>query len=135
MEAKIRHLGEIAIISLKGPLEIEYTQPLRDTCAKHFVGKKIIFNMEKANFVGSTGIQSFVDTVKMLNEQSQSGLKLVGLKSEFRRIFQNLEMNNLEIHDTEVTAIQSFDKPQVSLMSSVRTIETQVGVSTVPEGD
>ena len=129
MEAKIRHLGEIAIISLKGPLEIEYTQPLRDTCAKHFVGKKIIFNMEKANFVGSTGIQSFVDTVKMLNEQSQSGLKLVGLKSEFRRIFQNLEMSNLEIHDTEVTAIQSFDKPQGPLMASSGASETGADVS------
>jgi anti-anti-sigma factor len=108
MQAKLRQHGEISIVQIQGSLQIERTQAFREACSKSFIGKKIIFNMEEAHFVGSTGIQSFIDAVKILTANGESKLKLVGLKAEFKRIFANLELVGVEILETESVAIESF---------------------------
>jgi anti-anti-sigma factor len=109
LDAKLRNHGEIAIVSINGPLDIEKTQPFRDVCKTHFAGRKVIFNLQETSFVGSTGIQFFIEAVRMLSTQNQTGIRLVGLKSEFRRIFLNLEIAGLEIHETEAAAITSWN--------------------------
>lgn len=111
MEAKLKSLGEIAIVSIRGNLDIEETQPFREVCMKHLSAKKVIFNMEDATFVGSTGIHSFLETIKDLNGLSSYGVKVVGVKSEFRRLIMNLELTGVEIHDSETAAITSYFNP------------------------
>lgn len=108
MEAKVKSHGEVTIITIQGPLEIERTQPFREVCLKHFLNKKVIFNMESANFVGSTGLHAFLDTIKVISEENQHGLKVVGVKPEFRRILMNLEFQKLQIHESEEGAVASF---------------------------
>lgn len=108
MEAKVKSQGEFTIISFAGFLDIENAQSFRANCVRQLSEKKLIFNLEKTNFVGSTGIQPFLDAVKSLSASSQHGLKLVNVKAEFRRIIQNLEIHNLEIHENEASAIASF---------------------------
>ena len=108
MEAKVKNEGEVTIITLKGSLNIEQTQPFREICLKHFINKKVIFNMEGTHFVGSTGIQPFLDTIRVISAENQHGLKVVGVKSEFRRIFQNMDNPKLHIFESEATAIASF---------------------------
>jgi anti-anti-sigma factor len=108
MEAKLKNQGEVTIITIQGPLNIERTQSFREVCLRHLLGKKVIFNMEMASFVGSTGLQAFLETVRTLSEENQHGLKVVGVQAEFRRIFQNLEIQQLQIHDSEETAVSSF---------------------------
>lgn len=129
MEAKVRHHGEIAIVSITGPLEIEYTQPFHETCQKHFLAKKLIFNMANTSFVGSTGIQPFLETIKLFSELNVNGLKLVGVKSEFKRIFMNLEIKNLEIHETEDAAISSFDRPPVAIAVAVAPLVDDLSIA------
>ncbi len=113
MEAKLRQCGGISIICIHGPLDIEKTQPFRDACHRHFLGDKVIFNLENANFVGSTGINSFVEALRIVSSKTSSGLKLVGLKTEFRRIFSNIEIQGLEICETESGAIESYNRPVI----------------------
>ena len=108
MEAKLKQLGEVAVICISGPLVIEQTQSFRDACSKHFFGQKVIFNLENANFVGSTGIHSFVEALRIVSTKSTQGMKLVGLKTEFRRIFGNVEIQGMEICETEILALASF---------------------------
>lgn len=108
MEAKLKNQGEVMIITIQGPLDIEKTQPFREVCLRHFLDKKIIFNMEKTAFVGSTGLQAFLETVRTLSEENSHGLKVVGVQAEFKRIFQNLEIQRLQIHETEEVAVSSF---------------------------
>jgi anti-anti-sigma factor len=110
MEAKLRQQGGIAIVSIQGALEIERTQPFRDVCNKHYLGEMVIFNLEEANFVGSTGIQSFLEAVKAVALKTTTGIRLVGLKSEFKRIFTNSEIEGLEFFESEAHAISSFSK-------------------------
>lgn len=108
MEAKLKNQGEIAIITIQGPLDIEKTQGFREVCLRHFLGKKVIFNMEKTSFVGSTGLQAFLETVRTLSEENQHGLRVVGVQAEFKRIFQNLEIQRLQMHESEEGAMSSF---------------------------
>jgi anti-anti-sigma factor len=120
MEAKLKNQGEVAIITIQGPLEIEKTQGFREICLRHFVGKKIIFNMQKASFVGSTGLQAFLETVRTLSEENQHGLKVVGVQAEFKRIFQNLEIQRLQMHDSMDGAMSSFAFEDHSTSSSTQ---------------
>lgn len=108
MEAKIRNQGDVSIVTIQGVLEIENTQPFRDVCLKHLINKQVIFNMVDAAFVGSTGLNAFFETVKTLSQSCPNGLKVVGVSPEFRRVFQNMELSHLQLHEDENQAMQSF---------------------------
>lgn len=108
METNLKSQGEITIITIRGALDIEKTQGFREACIRHLLGKKVIFNMEKTAFVGSTGLQAFLETIRTLSEENQHGLKVVGVQPEFKRIFQNLEIQQLQIHESEEGALSSF---------------------------
>lgn len=114
MTAKIKPYNDIMIITLGGTLDIEYTQTFKMVCLKEFQSKKVIFNMQNASFVGSTGIQPFMETLVTLSMHSPQGIKIVGAGVEFRRIFQNLEIGNLEICDNEDAAIGSYLKSSLT---------------------
>jgi anti-anti-sigma factor len=105
---RIKNQGEVTIISIHGSLDIEKTQPFKEACIKHLLNKKIVFNMEAANFVGSTGLKAFLDTIQTLSEEGSFGLKMIGLRPEFRRILQNMDLKTLQIHENLDTALQSF---------------------------
>lgn len=121
MEAKLKKIGEISVVHIQGALQIEKTQAFRQICEKHFVGQKVIFNMDGASFVGSNGIQHFIDAMKLITANEVGLLKLVGLKPEFKRIFGNLDMKGLQIHESESEAIMSFASPAIVPSSDVAT--------------
>ncbi len=119
METKLKNQGEVTIITIQGALDIEKTQPFREACIRLLLNKKVIFNMERASFVGSTGLQAFLETIRTLSEESQHGLKVVGVQAEFKRIFQNLEIRQLQIHDSEEGALSSFVFEDRSVSNSI----------------
>ena len=85
---------------------------IRATCVKRLGARKLVFNLEKASFVGSTGVKAFLDAVKNLCTANDFGLKLVNARAEFRRIIENLDIHNLEFHESEDAAIASFSHPE-----------------------
>lgn len=111
MKADLQKRGDVFVISIAGKLEIEQTQPFRTACVDKLIGQKIVFNMEQANFVGSTGLQPFLDTISQIDQKNTFGLKIVGVKAEFRRVISNLETKNVSFHDDMVSAIGSFTLP------------------------
>lgn len=116
MRAMMTDKKGVYVVSIGGTLDIECTQIFKDTCLKELKEKKVIFNMENAHFVGSTGLQSFIETIKGLS-YSQFGIKIVNPRTEFRRIFQNMDIQNLQIHENEENAMASFLAPAVPLTS------------------
>lgn len=113
MNARVHQFGEVTVISIYGPLTIDCTQPFRQAVLKRYRGQKIVFNMSKASFVGSTGIHDFIETIRELGQQHSHGVKVASPRVEFRRILQNLEIQKLEIFDSEVHAVQAFSAPRV----------------------
>lgn len=111
MEARLKRHGDVTVISISGALTIEETQPFREICLKRFAGHKIVFNMEKAAFVGSTGIQAFLETLKTIDQNTDHGVRLVGVRSEFRRMISNLEGKKIEFFDDEGIAVKDWLRP------------------------
>lgn len=113
MRAEVKKHGDVTVISIDGILHIEETQPFREVCKKRFMGEKLIFNMSGAHFVGSTGLHSFMEAMKSMDESGAFGLKFVGLKPEFRRLFSSIENARFQYFDDVRSAVVAF-VPQAS---------------------
>jgi len=110
MEASVIVRGDVRIINLSGVLDIESAQAFQKSIQKHVQHMQgpIIFNLKQLNFVGSTGIKSFMEAISCVCEQRQAGLKMFGVKSEFQRIFSVKFKNTIEFYETENSALASF---------------------------
>lgn len=129
MKTVIRRIGDTVIVALDGRLDFETYAPLREQLARlipaelkgeSIVGPvssdaapgptKIIFNLKNLEFVGSSGISSFVQTLKEFNEQMTVRPKYCNVRNEFKRIIKAFDESALfEFFDSEEGAKQSFD--------------------------
>lgn len=109
MRAEVKKHGDVTVISIEGTLHIEETQPFREVCKRRFMGDKVVFNMSRAHFVGSTGLQSFMDAVCAMDGAGSHGLKLVGLKPEFRRLFASVENARFQYFEDVGSAVGAFE--------------------------
>lgn len=118
MKTNIRKVGDTIIVSMDGRLDFESAEPLRDNLCNlatksntDSVPKKIIFNLEKLDFVGSSGISSFVQTLKEFNHSAPTRPRYCHVKNEFKRIIKAFdEEAQFEFFDTEERARKSFDQ-------------------------
>ncbi len=108
MEAKFAKVGEVMIVELTGRLDFETAQPFRKTCLDHLVHQKVVLDMNHLNFVGSLGIKDFVETIEGLFQKTQTGVRLCGVSSEFRRLFEASAISQLEIFESKDKALASF---------------------------
>ena len=124
-----RRNQDVVICQLEGYLDFETTSHLKETCAmlmKQNNTHRIIFNMEKLKFVGSSGINQFIKVLKHLNAQKEK-LKLCNLSSEFQKLFKAFETSRkpFQIYDDEGKALASFALPAVPQKSAKRKTTTQ----------
>ena len=108
MEAKLKMRGQVVVVELNGRLDFESTEPFRRTCLEKLVAEQVIFDLRNLNFVGSLGLTDFVGVFDDLKRKSQPGIKLCGMSSEFRRLFEARGFSALEMFDSQEKAIQSF---------------------------
>jgi anti-anti-sigma factor len=118
MKTQIKKNGDVVIVEMNGRLDFETDAPLREELSKLIqpartdsTPKKIIFNLEKLEFVGSSGISSFVQTMKEFNASVTSKPRYCNVKSEFKRVIKAFdEEQQFEFHDNEERAKKSFDQ-------------------------
>jgi anti-anti-sigma factor len=118
MKTEIKKTGDTIIVSMNGRLDFETHVPLRedltkliDQNEKNAVPSKIIFNFEKLEFVGSSGISSFVQLLKDFNSASSTRPRYCNVKSEFRKIIKAFDVAEIfEFHESEDRARKSFDQ-------------------------
>lgn len=122
MKTAIRKTGDTLIVTMDGRLDFGTYVPLREQLSR-LVAKeefqrassdaapaKIIFDLKNLEFVGSSGISSFVQTLKEFNEQMSVRPKYCNVKSEFKRIIKAFDEESLfEFFDSEEGAKKSFD--------------------------
>lgn len=120
--------GNVLLLELEGHLDFETTVQFRQTC-KDLISKntasRLIFNMEKLKFVGSSGINQFVKVLKEFNTLKEKP-RYIRMSTEFNRIFRALQTsrNPFEIFEDENTAKLSFDLPPVPKKVSKKKIAT-----------
>lgn len=90
-------MGNITV-QMKGILDYENTTPLRHELfqiSNDNPASLITLDMHALDFVGSSGIGHFVETLKILNEK-KAQIKLSNVKTEFIRVFKLYENSALE---------------------------------------
>ena len=118
MKTQIKKIGDTIVVSMDGKLDFETSVPLREDLGKIMrhaktdsTPKKIIFNLEGLDFVGSSGISSFVQALKEFNENSPTKPRYCHVKSEFRRVIKAFDDNEIfEFYENEDRARKSFDQ-------------------------
>jgi anti-sigma B factor antagonist len=99
MKAQIRTdaLGNITV-HMQGGLDYENTQPLRQELmdlTKTNPTAIVTLDLNRLDFVGSSGINHFVDTVKILCQDSDQ-IRLSNVASEFVKVFKLYNFEGIE---------------------------------------
>jgi anti-anti-sigma factor len=116
MKTQIKKQGDTIVVTMDGKLDFETNVPLREDLGKLIrqtktdSTSKIIFNLENLDFVGSSGISSFVQTLKEFNANAISTPVYCNVKSEFRRVIKAFdEDEQFKFFENEDRARKSFD--------------------------
>src|SRR4051812_23182949 len=109
MIMRAKQEGDLIVFELEGHLDFETTQQFEETCNALIAKNKssrVIFNMEKLKFVGSSGINQFIKVLKDFNGLDRKP-RLCRLSSEFQKIFRAYQTsrNPFEIHEDEAQAL------------------------------
>jgi anti-anti-sigma factor len=116
MIMRAKQEGAVLVFELEGHLDFETTQQFQSTCASLLEkngNQRVIFNLEKLKFVGSSGINQFIRVLKEFNSREERP-KICKLSTEFDKIFRAYQTtrNPFEIFLDEPTAIAAFDLPR-----------------------
>jgi anti-anti-sigma factor len=113
MNLKAKQDGEVIIFELEGQLDFETTQQFQTTCEsliRKNNTRRVVFNLDRLKFVGSSGINQFIKVLKAFNG-TELRPKICHLSSEFQKVFKAYQTarNPFEIYENEKEAILSFD--------------------------
>lgn len=115
MKTEIKKQGNTILVTMNGKLDFETQIPLREDLARlakqartESAPKKIIFNLENLQFVGSSGISSFIQTMKEFNQNAPSKPRYCHVRTEFKKIIQALDVEKVfDFYDDEDSAIEN----------------------------
>jgi len=105
------------IVHMQGDLNYDTSEPLRhelQNIAKSNPNSSITIDLGAIDFVGSSGICHFVETVKFLKEGRTSGVMLSNVKPEFLKIFRLYSLNEAEY----VAELMSFDNDETENLNT-----------------
>jgi anti-anti-sigma factor len=104
MKTQVKKTADAIIVSMDGKLEFETQDGIRHELTriaqqtkKDSTPKKLIFNLEGLQFVGSSGISSFIQTLKDVNSLAAEKPRFCNVKSEFQKIIKAFDEEN-EFH-------------------------------------
>jgi len=104
MKAQIRtdSQGNITV-HMNGGLDYENSMPLRielQELTKQNPASTITLDMHSLDFVGSSGIGIFVETLQILNK-NKSQIKLSNVKTEFLKVFKLYNFDAFQLMEAE----------------------------------
>lgn len=118
MRAQVAKSGEVTVVYISGQINYETVDPFRETCMRQFRDEKVVFNLQNLNFVGSSGITQFIQTIGDLASSNPSGLKLCRVGSEFKKVFVSGNFPGLEIYEEQAQAENAFLKGEEALLQT-----------------
>ncbi len=124
MEAKLDQCGEVVVVTFNGRLDIDKTKPFQEACFKNLLDKKVVFNLQPLNFVGSTGIQNFFQVLKEIHAKNKFGLRIAGMTVDFQRLWSINEDPALTVYENTNVALKSFESqtPEAEVIDSSKPV-------------
>ncbi len=118
MKTQFQRSGDTLVVSIKGKIDFASQETLKEDLYKLLkppktdeVPKNIIFDMGKLEFVGSSGITSFIQTLKDFNTKAPNKPCYQNVKSEFQKIIRAYdEENAFEISDPQLPTKKPMDQ-------------------------
>lgn len=101
------------IVHMQGDLNYDHSLPLRQelqTIANSNPNAKMTIDLGAIDFVGSSGICHFVETVKIIKESRKANVNLTNVKPEFLKIFKLLSMKEADY----VAELMDFDNDETA---------------------
>jgi anti-anti-sigma factor len=100
-------VGDTAIVAMDGVLDFEGQEPFQQNLNRLLEGeltdsvpKQIIFDLENLEFVGSSGISTFIQTLRDFNARAPQKPRYYNVKSEFIRVIQAFDhAQHFDFHD------------------------------------
>lgn len=121
MKAKLSSHEDSLIISIDGKIDYETQDAVCDFIGstiernqRDHAAKQIIVNFKNLDFVGSSGITQFVQSLKGIHNDTHFTPKYCGVKSEFQKIMKAFdEANEFDFYD-DVALSKRNGKPIVN---------------------
>ena len=124
MEINTRINGDIAVIDLKGRLDLTSAKDLKNASRKYYMSDncKLILNMEKVNFINSSGLGALISILKEVRSRNGE-LKISNLEDYVREIFEITRLSSIfDLCENEAQALRgiraSGDYEKVSIMEN-----------------
>ncbi|MFZ4404599.1 MAG: STAS domain-containing protein, partial [Pseudobdellovibrionaceae bacterium] len=119
LNSKIYNHGYITVVALSGKIDVEKSYSFSVSAKKNFPQKNVIFCMQNVNFVGSSGIQAFFQTLEVLQTQLKSNILIAGLHPDFEKILRFTAKSELKVYDTLENALTSFHLSHATFESNL----------------
>ena len=93
MKSQIRKIGKNVVVQVDGKLDYEtqdgFKESLRELArGTDSTAKNVIFNMEKLEFVGSSGITQYIQTIKDFAKRTDQKAKILNASNEFKKVMK-----------------------------------------------
>lgn len=111
MKAIVVNKRGITIVSFEGHLSFSHTIKLKETLHNLYESKKnkkVVFNFEKLEFVGSSGIKPFIKILRTFNKDTVKP-RFYGLSIEYQRLFKVFQGRSpFYVFNNEQEALKSY---------------------------
>jgi anti-sigma B factor antagonist len=87
------------VVHMQGDLNYEHSIPLRDelqSLIRQHPNTPISIDLSQVDFVGSSGIGHFVETLKLIKIDQRSPISLEGVQKEFIKVFKLYGMEEVD---------------------------------------
>lgn len=108
--------GKVVVFELEGHLEFETTVQFQEACQnilKKSPETRLVFDFQKLKFVGSSGINHFISTMKSLLSLTPTP-KMIHVSTEFDKIFNAYRTAKypFPVFENIEQALTAFDNPE-----------------------
>lgn len=112
------------IVHMQGDLNYDHSLPLRNelqSICNSNPNSSVTIDLGAIDFVGSSGICHFVETIKYLKENRRSNVSLSNVKPEFLKIFRLYSLNEADY----VAELMNFDNDDTANLATQFAARTQ----------
>ncbi len=127
MEAQVRRIKDVTVVSIAGRLDIDHSLAFRKNSLAKLKGQKVAFVFSSLQFVGSNGIQSFFRCLIDLSMDQVTRICIAGLHKDFRRLFSVEDWGRVAFRDDLDQALLQFDEV-VAAANEVVAVATTVAM-------
>jgi anti-anti-sigma regulatory factor len=99
----------LTIVHLSGRTEIESVALFKQACRGPLLGKDLLFNFQKLNFVGSMSLRSFLESLHFLATDLKTDVRFCCVSPDFRLVLDATPLRFRPSFTTEAQGVSSYE--------------------------